>query len=706
MGNSTIDDILTSLVTNLAIVSVLLIVWDMLVDAIRRLSTEMRIVMLGVAMGLSAALSIAMSYELTSGFIVDLRASFIGAASFFGGWLGGPIAALIAIAFRVHEGGPGVVPGCLTIVLTCCAGIFGNIYFRQERRTLSVIVSMATLIAMTSVASLYMFPREAWPVLFGTAGPLIFFFNLTGFLVIAVLLDRQIRHSETAAMNRIYRAMVRELPDCLNMKDRKGRFLAANPATAALMNAESTSDLLGKTDFDFYPKELAENFRRDEQEMLRQGQPLRIDQATVFPDGSEGWLSTLKVPFRDQRGRIVGLITYNRDITEQKRMLLMKNEFISTVSHELRTPLTSIRGALGLIAAGVAGPLPERAASLLKIAHQNSERLVLLVNDILDMEKIESGRMVFENKILPLRALLEEAIAASGNYMPEKKVGLVLVDDAPRSEVNVDPDRLQQVLANLLSNAIKFSPAGSSVTVSCERKPGGMVRISVADQGSGIPDEFKDRIFGKFEQADGSNTRAKGGTGLGLSIVKKIVEHMDGHISFESPPGAGATFHVDLPDSTSSAASGAQYSSESPFGRVLIVEDDSDTASILANMVDAEGYASDTAPDLGSARTLLASRQYMAVTLDLVLADESGTDLFCDILVEGPNESLPVIIISGNMEAMRTAGDASAACVVDRLEKPVDGARLKLALARAARAAAESGDVTKPAVARLPQAAA
>lgn len=704
MGYSTIDNIVTSLVTNLAIVSILLVTWDIMVDRIRQLSTDVRLVMLGLAMGLSAALSISMSYELTSGFIVDLRASFIGAAAFFGGWLGGPVAAVIAVAFRVHQGGIGVVPGSLTIVLTCCAGIFGNIYFRRERRTLSVIVSMATLIAMTSVAALSMFPREDWPLLFGTAGPLIFFFNLVGFLIIAVLLDRQIRHSESAAMNRIYRAMVRELPDCLNMKDRKGRFLAANPATAALMSADSSTDLLGKTDFDFYPRELAESFHRDEQETMRLGEPLRIDQRTVFPDGTEGWLSTLKVPFRDQRGKIVGLITYNRDITEQKRMLLMKNEFISTVSHELRTPLTSIRGALGLITAGVAGPLPDRAASLLKIAHQNSERLVLLVNDILDMEKIESGRMVFESKKLPLRPLLEEAMAASGNYLPEKKVRLALVDDAPRSEVNVDPDRLQQVLANLLSNAIKFTADASSVTLSSKRLPDGMVRISVTDQGSGIPDEFKPRIFGKFEQADGSNTRSKGGTGLGLSIVKKIVEHLNGQISFESPPGEGATFHVDLPDFTSPAI-GLQ-SPEAPLGRVLIIEDDNDTASILANMVDAEGYASDIAPDLGTARTLLASRQYMAATLDLVLADESGSDFFCDIHSEGPNENLPVIMISGDMEAMRATANAEAACVVDRIEKPVDEARLRLALVKAAKVAAEHDGGKKRAVTRLPQVAA
>ncbi|TGR76774.1 PAS domain S-box protein, partial [Mesorhizobium sp. M2D.F.Ca.ET.223.01.1.1] len=177
-----------------------------------------------------------------------------------------------------------------------------------------------------------------------------------------VLLDRQQRRRDLATSNMIYRAMVRELPDCLNIKDVDGRFIAANRATAEMMRAASVEDLIGKTDFDFYPKEVAERFRQDELGALEAGQTLRIDQPALFPDSRQGWLYTLKAPFRDETGKITGVITYNRDITEQKRNAQLKNDFISTVSHELRTPLTSIRGSLGLIAAGVAGELPPKAA--------------------------------------------------------------------------------------------------------------------------------------------------------------------------------------------------------------------------------------------------------------------------------------------------------------------------------------------------------
>ncbi|TIS10865.1 MAG: PAS domain S-box protein, partial [Mesorhizobium sp.] len=322
---------------------------------------------------------------------------------------------------------------------------------------------------------------------------------------------------DLAMSNMIFRAMVRELPDSLNVKDAEGRFIAANPATAELVRAASVEDLIGKTDFDFYPKDVAERFRQDELGALEAGQTLRIDQPALLPDGRQGWLYTLKAPFRDEAGKIVGVITYNRDITEQKRNAQLKNDFISTVSHELRTPLTSIRGSLGLIAAGVAGELPPKAANLVNIAHNNSERLVLLINDILDMEKIESGVITFKIKQMPVRAVLEQAIAASSNYMAESGIRIVLVDDAPRAEANIDPDRLHQVMANLLSNAIKFSDPGGTVMVKLQRRERDMLRISVIDEGAGIPEAFRNRIFGKFEQADASSTRKKGGTGLGLS---------------------------------------------------------------------------------------------------------------------------------------------------------------------------------------------
>ena len=225
----------------------------------------------------------------------------------------------------------------------------------------------------------------------------------------------------------------------------------------------------------------------------------------------------------------------------------LKNEFVSTVSHELRTPLTSIRGSLGLLSGGVAGPLPAPVAEMVDIAHKNSERLIRLINDILDLDKMESGRMDLCLETAELAPLLAHAARAHHGYAGEYGVRVELVVDAPGARARVDADRLAQVLANLLSNAIKFSPRGEAVTLRLSRHAG-RLRVQVEDRGPGVPDDFRARIFQKFAQADGSDTRKRGGTGLGLSIARALVERLGGTLDFTSAPGAGTTFAFELPE--------------------------------------------------------------------------------------------------------------------------------------------------------------
>jgi signal transduction histidine kinase len=232
---------------------------------------------------------------------------------------------------------------------------------------------------------------------------------------------------------------------------------------------------------------------------------------------------------------------------EQRRLERLKNEFISVVSHELRTPLTSIHGALGLISTGMGGDLSPRGKQLLEVACRNSERLVRLVGDILDLQKIESGAMQFHLRPIELRSLLEHSIEANQAYAAGLGVALALLARPAEARVYADPDRLVQVMTNLLSNAAKFSPSGDTVVVSAERH-GDSIRVSVTDRGPGIPEDFRHRVFQKFAQADSSTTREKGGTGLGLSISKAIIERLGGRMGFTTGPGAGTTFHFELPE--------------------------------------------------------------------------------------------------------------------------------------------------------------
>jgi signal transduction histidine kinase len=247
------------------------------------------------------------------------------------------------------------------------------------------------------------------------------------------------------------------------------------------------------------------------------------------------------------------LVGIMHDITQRREIERLKSEFVSVVSHELRTPLTSIRGSLGLLAGGAAGELAAPSQRLVDIAYRNSISLTALIDDILDLEKAASGRMALHFQTQALAPLLAQAIDTHAGYAHQFQVQLVLRDEAPEVQVNLDAARLLQVLANLLSNASKFSPPQGVVTLSASLCDDG-VRICVIDAGPGIPEEFKHRIFEKFSQADGSDRRKKGGTGLGLAISRAIVQAMGGSIGFESPAAGGARFFVELP----SAAAGAR----------------------------------------------------------------------------------------------------------------------------------------------------
>jgi len=239
---------------------------------------------------------------------------------------------------------------------------------------------------------------------------------------------------------------------------------------------------------------------------------------------------------------------FMHDISERKKVERLKNEFVATVSHELRTPLTSIQASLSMLADGMAGDLPPDAARLTSIASQSSERLVRMVNDLLDIQKIESGNMAFERSAQPLLPVAERALAAMESKARQGDV--ILRRDwqagAEHIAAAIDPDRMEQVLTNLVSNAIKFTPKYRAVTLGLARS-GDKVRLSVLDEGPGIAPEFQDRIFERFAQADGADSRTRGGSGLGLAISKAIIEEHGGTISYTTAAGKGTRFMIELP---------------------------------------------------------------------------------------------------------------------------------------------------------------
>jgi PAS domain S-box-containing protein len=236
------------------------------------------------------------------------------------------------------------------------------------------------------------------------------------------------------------------------------------------------------------------------------------------------------------------------DVSERKEVERMKNEFVSTVSHELRTPLTAISASLSLLADGMAGELPDDAKGLVGVANASSERLVRLIGDVLDIQKMEAGQMDYQRVLQPVAPVVEGAVAAMDSFASQAGVRLSFEagEGAGLLRAEVDRDRLTQVLTNLLSNAIKFSESGAEVLTRLEAQ-GSRLRIAVIDHGAGIPEAFRERVFQRFAQADGADSRRNGGTGLGLSICRTIVEEHGGRIWFDSVEGEGTSFFVELP---------------------------------------------------------------------------------------------------------------------------------------------------------------
>lgn len=355
-----------------------------------------------------------------------------------------------------------------------------------------------------------------------------------------------------------------------------------------------------------------------------------------------------------------------RDITERKRVDQMKTEFVSTVSHELRTPLSSIAGSLGLLAGGAGGELGEKARRLIAIAHNNADRLVRLINDILDIEKLESGKMRFQNQRIELAPALEKAIEENRGFGQSYQVAIALEPGDRPAWAHADPDRLAQVVTNLLSNAIKFSPPGGTVKVTLA--PGkARHRITVKDNGPGIPEEFRSRIFGKFAQADGSDSRAKGGTGLGLSIVREIVSRLGGTVSFDSREGEGTQFHVQLP--------ALEAAEETPveMRRQVLLYGREGALPGNAGLPEAR-YEVRSAGDFETAARLLDGSEFDVILADMGLAGGSAVDVIRHARRSIYNEATPIVAFGDDVEKGEL--DADLPLVVDWLRKPDELASL------------------------------
>ena len=460
------------------------------------------------------------------------------------------------------------------------------------------------------------------------------------------------------------------LPDYVYVKDAQSRFVAANAATARIMGAASPSDLLGKTDADFYPKELATEYLHDEQEVLRRGEPVvNKDEPGMNPDGSPRAILTTKVPLKDSEGKVVGLVGIGRDITERKRAeealqrahdelerrveartaelaranadlarskeaaeaaSRAKSAFLASMSHEIRTPLNAIIGMTELV---LKSRLSAQQRDFISTVKDSGEALLSVVSDILDFSKIEAGRLVLDCRPFDLRQSLGNTVKSFDIRARQQGLGLScrIHRDVPRMVVG-DYGRLRQIVVNLLGNAIKFTERGEvalEVSQSSRGPEEVVLQFTVSDTGIGIPEEKQSLVFEMFEQVDSSLARRHGGTGLGLAIASRLVDLMEGRIWLESEVGRGSRFHFTARLGLAAPGSAVPESPEparSHGMRVLVVEDSLVNQKVALALLEGAGHVVTVTNNGRDAVDRVKSGQFDLVLMDVQMPEMDGLE--------------------------------------------------------------------------------
>ena len=389
-----------------------------------------------------------------------------------------------------------------------------------------------------------------------------------------------------------------------------------------------------------------------------QGETIKNEELEIHhPDGRVFPILASGAPLRNELGHVAGCIVAFQDIAKMREVDRMKDEFVSIVSHELRTPLTSIRGSVQLVLDDAAAVSDEEHRTLLQIALNNCERLVRIINDILDVSKIESGNLALRRKAVHVADVIRQSVDVVAG--PAGSAGVSLAVNVPANirPVMVDPDRIVQALVNLLSNAVKFAPAASTVSVNVTGSDY-MITVAVADQGEGIAPENLNRLFRKFQQVDSSSSRRKGGTGLGLAITKALVEQHGGRIFVDSELNKGTRFSFTLPAATAEearalapVAANTDGSARLVARRVLVVDDDDDFRALMKTQLSHSGYTVVDARDAASALQIARATIPDIITVDLLMPGIDGWSFIDQLRQEEGLANIPIVVVSGAVDA-------------------------------------------------------
>ena len=406
-------------------------------------------------------------------------------------------------------------------------------------------------------------------------------------------------------------------------------------------------------------------------------------------DVAQSWpqvrdLQLYSTPVRDEHGFLGRLFVF-RDVTHEREVDRMKTEFVSLVSHELRTPLTSIKGYTEMVLDGDAGEINDEVEEYLRISYNNAERLVALVNDLLDMSRIESGRIQLKSEAMDLNQVVQTVVLSMQQSIKEKGQSLSVDISPEATSVVGDRDKLVQVLTNYVSNAYKYTQAGGDIRIAIRRQ-GDFAHVAVSDNGYGISSEDQAKLFTRFYRVDNSMTREIGGTGLGLSIVKQLIELQGGEVGVQSTLGEGSTFWFSVPLSAATVERAAipailapQPELHETEATILVVEDDPDVARLISHHLLKAGYQVKVAYTAEEALAELENELPDLITLDIDLPGMHGDELAERLAADERTRVIPILILSVYADDLASLQfDALA------LSKPIDQQELLSTVARAA----------------------
>jgi two-component system sensor histidine kinase/response regulator len=539
--------------------------------------------------------------------------------------------------------------------------------------------------------------------------------TITSYIAIKQDVTERRRLEESLRQERsLLRILIDNIPDYIYVKDHQHRFLLANNAIAHRMGAPSAEGLIGKTDFDFYPQELAAEYARAEEDVMGAGHPVvNREECTPNASGGVAWLLTTEVPFHDESGTPAGLVGIGRDISERKSYMAelqeakdaaeaasrLKSEFLANMSHEIRTPMNAI---LGMTALAMDTSDPDERQEYLGDVLSSAESLLSILNDILDVSKIEAGRMELAPVTTSIVQLLGDSTQLLRTAAEQKglKLACTASPEIP-AQLLADPLRLRQVLVNLMGNAIKFTEAGSvslEVCIDSQDQDTVCLRFAVRDTGPGIPKDKQELIFNPFCQADGSTTRKYGGTGLGLTISSRLVEMMGGRIWVESEAGHGATFCFTarlgkvclIPASPSHSKPDMAITPELDeearirLGslKILIAEDNLTGLKLISRMLERWGHTLTLATDGSEALDLFDNYTFDVVLLDLQMPLVDGFEVTTAIREREKRTGRHTPIVAITAHALAGAREKCLATGMDNfLTKPIEPRKVLEALA-------------------------